>query len=441
MRAKRTAALISAALVCCSAVLAGAGPAAAETGEYTATDMRQQLDGIPGLTVVSVGEKGGYPYYTLTFTQPVDHRNPAKGAFEQRLTLWHKSTAAPMVLYTGGYTLATSTREITTLLDANQVSVEHRFFGSSRPDQVDWDDLDIWQEATDEHAVVEALKTLYTAKWIGTGASKGGMTQVYHERHYPQDLDAVVAYVAPDDAVNKDDQTYEKFFDSVGTPECRVALNAVQREMLVRRGALLPRFEANAVQKGYTFHHLGSVDRAYEFSVLDQVWNFWQSGTADNCATVPDARSATDEELWTWSLGHGLSVYHDGSGSPSGVGPYYRQAATQLGWADLKFTHLRDVRRYPGLYQPNSLLPAELRGAYDNGATRDVDHWVRTRGERMMFVYGQNDPWSAEKFKPSKHDSQLYVAPNTNHSALVSKLTPGDRAAAEATIRRWAAAE
>lgn len=421
-------------------MLAGTSPAAAvEQAAHVASDIREQLAAIPGLTLVSVADKGGYPYYTLTFTQPVDHRDPSKGTYEQRLTLWHKSTQAPMVLYTGGYSLATTTREITTLLDANQVSIEHRYFGSSRPAQVDWNDLTIWQEASDEHALVEALKTLYTAKWLGTGASKGGMTQVYHERYYPQDLDAVVAYVAPDDAVNKDDRTYEKFFASVGTPACRAALNAVQREMLLRRETMLPRFEANAAAKGYTFNNLGSTDRAYEFAVLDQVWNFWQSGTVDNCPTVPDAQAITDEELWAWSLGHGLSIYQDQSDGPSGVGPYYRQAATQLGWADLKFKHLDGVRRFRDLYQPNSVLPEDMRGTYDGSAARDVDHWVRTRGERMMFVYGQNDPWSAEKFKPSRHDAYLYVAPNSNHSAVVAKLTPEDRAAAEATIRRWAA--
>jgi hypothetical protein len=34
-------------------------------------------------------------------------------------------------------------------------------------------------------------------KWVNTGASKGGMTSVYHRRFFPNDLDANVAYVAP----------------------------------------------------------------------------------------------------------------------------------------------------------------------------------------------------------------------------------------------------
>ncbi|MDJ0461789.1 S28 family serine protease [Streptomyces sp. H27-C3] len=441
MRNKVLPSLFCAGLIVATSVLAGTAATAAEAApasQTAAAGIREKLERIPGLTVVSEGDKGGFPLYTLRLTQPVDHSRPGRGSFEQTFTLWHKAESASVVHYTGGYGLSSGTREITTLLGANQVSLEHRYFNTSRPADVDWDDLNVWQEASDEHAIVKALKGIYTAKWLGTGASKGGMTQVYHERYYPKDLDAVVAYVAPNDADNRDDSVYEEFFNTVGTAECRSALNAVQREMLVRRDAMLPRFEATSKEQGLTFKYLGTPDRAFEFSVLDQVWNFWQSGTYTDCPAVPDAKKATDDELYAWSLDHGLSIYSDEGNGPEGTGPYYRQAASQLGWADLKFKHLRDVRNYPGVYQPNSVLPEDMRTSYNGRAIKDVDRWVATQGTQMMFVYGQNDPWSAERFRPSRHDSHLFVAPDTNHGALISKLTPEERAKAEATVKRWA---
>ncbi len=311
MRTKVLPSLLCAGLMAATGLLAGSPAVAAQparaagaTSAAAAADIREKLEKIPGLTVVSVTDKGGFPLYTLTLTQPVDHRDPGSGTFQQRLTLWHKSETAPVVHYTGGYGLSSGTREITTLLGANQVSVEHRYFNTSRPAAgVDWDDLNVWQQASDEHAIVRALKSLYRAKWIGTGASKGGMTQVYHERFYPGDLDAVVAYVAPNDADNRDDSVYEKFFQTVGTPECRAALNAVQREMLVRRDAMLPRFEATSEEQGLTFEYLGSADRAFEFSVLDQVWNFWQSGTYTDCrpSPTPGRRPTTSSTGGRWT--------------------------------------------------------------------------------------------------------------------------------------------
>jgi hypothetical protein len=79
-----------------------------------------------------------------------------------------------------------------------------------------------------------------------------------------------------------------------------------------------------------------------------------------------------------------------------------------------------------------------MRGTYDGSAISGVDKWVRTRGERMMFVYGQNDPWSAEKFTPSGHDSYRYVVPGSNHGASIAKLPADEQAKAVATVKRWA---
>ena len=78
--------------------------------------------------------------------------------------------------------------------------------------------LNIWQAATDHHRIVEALKPLYAGKWISTGASKGGMTSIYHRRFYPGDVDGTVAYVAPNDVVNGEDSAYDRFFRRSAPP-------------------------------------------------------------------------------------------------------------------------------------------------------------------------------------------------------------------------------
>ncbi|MEU4428771.1 S28 family serine protease [Actinoplanes sp. NPDC024001] len=401
-----------------------------------------QLAAIPGLTVVSETQATGYRFFVLTYRQPADHRHPSAGTFEQRLTLLHRSNAAPTVLYTNGYGLAASPRptqtEPTALLGANQVSVEHRFFTPSRPAPADWSDLTIWQEATDEHRIVTAFKSLYSGRWIQTGASKGGMTSVYHRRFYPDDVDGVVAYVAPNDVINPADRAYDRFFDTVGTPECRANLDNIQREALKRRDRLVPVLEANAAEQGWTFHRtIGTADRSFEMTVLDTVWAFWQYSDAADCAAAPEAATATDEQLYAWiDAAAGWSFYTDQA--LEYYWPYYYQAASQLGWPSLRFEHLRGLRNHPGLYTANSSLPPELRRKHNPVPMIDIDLWVRTASQRMLFVYGENDPWGAERFTPSRRDSALYVAPGANHGANISRLAPQDAAAATAMLRRWA---
>lgn len=419
-------------------ILSPAGPARAAQDPLLA-----QLAAIPGLTVVAETTAADYRFFTLTYRQPADHRRPGRNTFDQRLTLLHRSSDAPVVLSTSGYGLPANPRpsqtEPTALLNANQISVEHRFFTPSRPAPADWSDLTIWQEATDEHRIVSAFKTIYSTRWIQTGASKGGMTSVYHRRFYPSDVDGVVAYVAPNDVVNPVDGKYDRFFDTVGTADCRANLDAVQREALRRRDRLVPRLAADAAVQGWTFgRSIGTADRSFEMTVLDAVWAFWQYSSAADCATVPSG-AVTDDEIYAWiDAVAGWSFYTD-----QGLEyywPYYYQAATQLGWPSLRFEHLRGLRRYPHLYQANASLPPELRRPHNPLPMVDVDLWVRTASQRMLFVYGENDPWGAERFTPSRRDSALFVAPGANHGASIARLSPDDAAAATAMLRRWAGA-
>ncbi|MFB9963400.1 S28 family serine protease [Sinosporangium siamense] len=441
----RFLALLASATVAATTLIGPTLPATAEAGAPSAVvaedELLNRLRAIPGLTVVSETPVTGYRFFVLSFTQPVDHRDPGEGTFQQRLTLLHREATAPVVLFTNGYGLAVnpvpSRTEPTRLLDGNQLSVEHRFFRSSRPDPADWDDLNIWQEATDEHRIVQAFKSIYNAKWIQTGGSKGGMTSVYHRRFYPGDVDGVVAYVAPNDRVNHHDRAYDRFFETVGDAACRTALENVQREALKRRDRLVPMLEAEAARNGLTFTRtLGTADRSLEMTVLDTAWAFWQYLGPADCAGVPPV-TATDQELYAWIDRVSSWTFYTDQGIDYYT-PYYYQAATQLGWGDLKFPHLRELRRYPGLYQPNAVLPRELRSRHDPRPMLDVDRWVRTKAERMLFVNGEFDPWGAEVFTPSKRDSYSYTAPQANHGANISRLNPADRDAATATLRRWA---
>ncbi|MGP2436775.1 S28 family serine protease [Streptomyces sp. JW3] len=415
---------------------------AATAAQPEATDIKERLLSVPGMSLIEEKPYPGYRFFVLNYTQPVDHRHPAKGTFQQRITVLHKDTARPTVFYTGGYSVSTtpSRREPTQIVDGNQVSMEYRYFTPSRPDPADWSKLDIWQAASDQHRIFKALKKIYAENWISTGGSKGGMTATYYERFYPRDMDGVVAYVAPNDVVNSEDSAYDRFFETVGTAECRARLNGVQREALVRRAPLEERYEAYAAENGYTFDTIGSLDRAYEAVVLDYVWGFWQYSTLADCADIPaDAKNATDDEIWTSvDTISGFSFYTDQGLSP--YTPYYYQAGTQLGAPTIHFPHIEKKYIRYGYQPPRNFVPRDIPMRFQPFVMDDVDAWVKHNADRMLFVYGENDPWGAEPFRLGKgaHDSYVYMAPGMNHGANVAGLVAEQKAAATARILDWA---
>ncbi|WP_416982853.1 S28 family serine protease [Streptomyces sp. T028] len=421
---------------------AGAATAATAEPEPGSTDIKDQLLSIPGMSLIQEKPYPGYRYFVLNYTQPVDHRHPSAGTFQQRITVLHKDVSRPTVFYTGGYNVSTtpSRREPTQIVDGNQVSMEYRFFTPSRPDPADWSKLDIWQAASDQHRIFKALKPLYPKNWISTGGSKGGMTATYYERFYPRDMDGVVAYVAPNDVVNDEDSAYDRFFATVGTKECRDRLNAVQREALVRREPLEKKYEAYAAENGYTFTTVGSLDRAYEAVVLDYVWGFWQYSLLSDCDTIPaNAATATDDEIWTSvDTISGFSFYTDQGLSP--YTPYFYQAGTQLGAPTIQFPHIEKKYIRYGYQPPRNFVPRDISMKFQPWAMRDVDTWVKHNAHHMLFVYGQNDPWGAERFRLGKgsKDSYVFTAPGLNHGANVAGLTADEKTLATARILSWA---
>jgi hypothetical protein len=150
--------------------------------------------------------------------QPIDHRNPEGETFSQRVYISHVDPSRPVVLITAGYdTKYYYTSEITSALKCNQLMVEHRYFGRSKPDSLQWNYLDTWQAASDLHRIVEMFKQLYPEPWISTGISKGGQTVMYHSYYYPGDVDVRVPYVAPLNFGVEDERIYS-FLDQVGSP-------------------------------------------------------------------------------------------------------------------------------------------------------------------------------------------------------------------------------
>jgi hypothetical protein len=214
----------------------------------------------------------------------------------------------------------------------------------------------------------------------------------------------------------------------------------VQREALVRREPLEKRYKEYAATEGLTFNTIGSMDKAYEAVVLDYVWGFWQYSLLGDCDTIPaDAANATDDEIWTTiDTIVGFTAYADQGLEP--YTPYYYQAGTQLGAPTIEFPHIEsELIRY-GYQPPRNFVPRDIPMKFQPSAMRDVDTWVRHNANRMLFVYGENDPWGAEPFHLGNgaRDSYVFTAPGANHGANVAGLVADEKALSTARILQWA---
>jgi hypothetical protein len=381
----------------------------------------------------------GYTYYVLHFVQPTDHADPASPTFLQEVSLLHKDVAAPLVIQTSGYWdyYLDSPVELTEILGANQISIEHRFFGASRPDPADWSKLTIEQMADDEHAIVQALGTIYQGTKLATGGSKGGMTAIYYRRFFPDDVDGTVPYVAPISYAELDPR-YPPFLAQVGDGGCRAQVRADAVEMLQnRRAALVAAATAQAMDQGYAYTRI-PIGPAVEGSVVSLEWAFWQYFGEDYCAQVP---STTDADANLFAFLDMISpVSGNDDAEVAAFEAYDYQAYAQLGYPDDGTdAYLKPYEMYDDHDFSNALPLGVAMPAYDGGAAmHDIDDYVETGGDRLLFEYGQWDPWSGGMFTlGNAADSAMYVEAAGTHDSELNGLETPDQDAVMSMLARW----
>jgi len=377
--------------------------------------------------------------YKVMMEQPIDHSNPEKGTFLQRVFIANKSTDAPVVFITEGYAanyaaIPSYINELSPILNANQICVEHRYFGESWPESKNWDYLTVANAAADHHNIVELIKKYYCGKWISTGISKGGQTVVYHRWLYPRDVDASVPYVCPLN-FGVEDGRHEPFIASVpGTPEQRKKIEAFQIQILKNREILLPKLEEFSKQKKITFRI--SMDEVLDYCVLEYPFALWQWGRMTD--RVPSAEENIDKLFEHLMIVSGPSYF--AIEGMEGIQSFFVQAARELGYYGYDTKPFKDYLSIKTAknYLSKIFLPEDLEIRYNKKTAKKVKRFIQKTDSKILFIYGEWDPWSASGFEvPDKDNFLKIVKPKGSHSTRIRNLSEDQKEQVKETLENW----
>ena len=411
----------------------------ASASSFAQTVLEQKISAISAIKEIRPLETSEFSEkYVTYFTQPLDHRHPEKGSFRQRVIVSHVGFDRPTVIVTEGYGAAYALRsqyreELSKLLNANMIFVEYRYFLESTPEPKDWQYLTAENSADDLHAITTAFKNIYPGKWIATGISKGGQTTLLYRTFYPNDVDISVPYVAPL-CYGVEDGRHEPFLHKVSTPENRKIIEDFQLEALKRKATLLPRFEKYCTEKNYSFR--APIEEIYDYSVLEYSFALWQWGTP--ISSIP-ATTASDDEVFS----HLLAISEPGyftADSPNAS--FFVQAARELGYYgyDVQpFKQYLSIQSSEG-YLHRLMLPEELKDMpFDKTLSKKITKFLKKQDPKMIFIYGQNDPWTAAgvTWLKNKKNIHVFIQPNGSHLARINTLPEAEKAKVMELINEW----
>ena len=411
----------------------------ASASSLAQTVLEQKISAISAIKEIRPLETSEFSEkYVTYFTQPLDHRHPEKGSFRQRVIVSHVGFDRPTVIVTEGYGAAYALRsqyreELSKLLNANMIFVEYRYFLESTPEPKDWQYLTAENSADDLHAITTAFKNIYPGKWIATGISKGGQTTLLYRTFYPDDVDISVPYVSPL-CYGVEDGRHEPFLHKVSTPENRKKIEDFQLEALKRKATLLPRFEKYCTEKNYSFR--APIEEIYDYSVLEYSFALWQWGTP--ISSIP-ATTASDDEI----ISHLLAISEPGyftADSPNAS--FFVQAARELGYYgyDVQpFKQYLSIQSSEG-YLHRLMLPEELKDMpFDKTLSKKITKFLKKQDPKMIFIYGQNDPWTAAgvTWLKNKKNIHVFIQPNGSHLARINTLPEAEKAKVMELINEW----
>jgi PS-10 peptidase S37 len=374
--------------------------------------------------------------YELKIKQPVDHNNSDKGYFYQRAFLNHRSVENPTVLVTEGYMCTNNmSTELTELLNANQLAVEHRFFGQSIPSPVDYDYLNLEQATADLHYVNTLFKNIYPDGWVSTGISKGGATTIFYRYFYPEDVDVSVPYVAPINKEFEEKRIYQ-FLDTIGTDECREKIYKLQVRLLKNRDKIIPSLRYYSKGAGLSFNYL-SIEEAFEYAVLEYPFSFFQWGFS--CDGVPDGDASLDEVVDYLLEVSGIDFFSDRA--IEAFGSHYYQSAEEMGYYGYETEKFKKLlKALPTENNPHAtFLPNKLNVEFDITLLNDINSWIEENGNQFIYIYGAMDTWSASAIQPSeKVDALWYFMQGKHHgNARINNMSEAEKSELKSTIERW----
>lgn len=388
----------------------------------------------------------------FTVEQPVDWKDPNGEKFKQHFTIDYSGYDNINVMYVNGYYLEDYTMELTEIYNANQISVEHRFFRQSVPDgfkngdtqNTYWQYLTMENAASDFHHIIELMKQVFTNKWIFTGGSKGGCITNCQSMFYPDDADVYVAYVAPLFSSTSTPGLGDYLYTKVGDERYGKEKAAEYRQLVLDYQIAL--LELRAELNDFSDDKSCGLTREqiYDIFVMDQAVGIWQYGTDfDRLKTVVDKYNKK-EPGYLYEIS---SYYEDNSFyaddeafegvdySPySPFEPYFINCAMELGCYAYEFDYIREALEERGsdaylaiskadekdLYVRSSLDKETFASLqFDTSLYKKQVEWTHTTKCTVIELYGSSDTLSGFKYPEAKDNPNYHVftAKNKCHQA------------------------
>lgn len=306
--------------------------------------------------------------------------------------------------------------ELAEILDANLIKVNHRYYEHAIPENPDYKFLTIEQAATDLHELVTIMKDFYpNSKWISTGVSKGGMTAVYFRRFYPVDVDITIPRVAPT-FTGQEDKRLNNFLNDGIRKEEMDRFVMFTKDVLSRTDEITPML-SQYIRKDSNLWKSLEGDEIIELLLNVYFFEYWKN-KGIQFMVIPEVGASPKRVLNTiYSYIAPLLEYFDDINGRA----YYYQVFTELGMISSAYPEIEFRHNYNDIIK--KMYDISDIPEYDPKIMSDINNWVEESGDKIIYLYGELDPYSSCQFKLGNNTNvEKFIIKGQSHALFIKQM-------------------
>ena len=127
----------------------------------------------------------------------------------------------------------------------------------------------------------------------------------------------------------------------------------------------------------------------------------------------------------------------------SATSPVFVQAATELGYYGYDMKQFKKYSKYFSIkntkdYMQKLLLPQNREFPFSDYLYNKISAFLLSTDARMLFIYGQFDPWSAVMpADPTKDNIKFFIQPGGSHRARIATFDEATQKEIKSILSQW----
>ena len=182
---------------------------------------------------------------------------------------------------------------------------------------------------------------------------------------------------------------------------------------------------------------MGGINRALQLIILEFPFSFWQWGA--NPADIPDEESSDLEEIFNYLVKISTPDFFDDHYIDR-MRPFFYAALTEIGMYDY---NIKPFKKYLENEKKNidfsfTMPQGVEQKPFNTAQMKAISKWLQTDAERILFIYGGNDPWYATGVDLKKNwKCRKYLRGDMSHACRIKDFDPVSREDLIDTLKGW----